>query len=203
MNEVQISSVAMLHELMSRQDYMLPELKSRWTTLQKLLDVRDGKVWCPRQSQVVTRICTRPPCCRVLSIRVDHYLRLKGLPSSGINIEKEKFPDRPWLIMAVATLSNGADDIFGRDYVPPMDHLRKVAPPQQLLIRNDDGLLDVPAALRDKHQKRSLRMATLSKEQKLEAQLMLLQQKAQRAADKEKELQKEIDAKIAAKAAGK
>ena len=102
------------------------------------------------------------------------YLQQNGLPPSGINIEKEKFPDRPWLILAVATLSNGSDEIFGRDYVPSMEHLRKVVPPQQLLIRNDDGLLDVPAALRDKHQKRSLRMATLTKEQKLEAQLIML-----------------------------
>lgn len=73
-NEVQISSVAMLHELMSRQDYMLPALKSRWTTLKKLLEVRDGKIWCPKQSQSVLRVCTRPPCCRVLSQKVDYYL---------------------------------------------------------------------------------------------------------------------------------
>ena len=32
-SEVQISSVAMLHELMSRTDYVLPALKCRWTTL--------------------------------------------------------------------------------------------------------------------------------------------------------------------------
>lgn len=172
-NEVQISSVAMLHELMSRQDYMLPALKSRWTTLKKLLEVRDGKIWCPKQSQSVLRVCTRPPCCRVLSQKVDYYLKQKGLPPSGINIEKDKFPDRAWLILAVATLSNGADEIFGRDYVPPMEHLRKVVP-QQLLINNHDGLLDVPAALRDKNMKRSLKMATLTKEQRLQAELALL-----------------------------
>jgi hypothetical protein len=72
------------------------------------------------------------------------------LPSSGINIDKEKFPDRQWLVLAVATLSKGVDEIFARDYVPPAEHLRKDVP-QQVLVRNDDGLLDVPPALRDKN----------------------------------------------------
>lgn len=171
---------------------MLPALKSRWTTLQKLLEVRDGKIWCIRQSQCVTRVCTRPPCCRVLSHKVNDYLAQQGLPPSGINIEKEKFPDRPWLILAVATLSKGTDEIFGRDYVPPMEHLRKNAP-QQLYVHNNDGLLDVPAALMDKHHKRSIRMVTLSKEDKIAAQLALLEERAKRHAQKEEELRKELE----------
>ncbi len=32
-SEVEISGVAMLHELMTRADFVLPDLKSRWTTL--------------------------------------------------------------------------------------------------------------------------------------------------------------------------
>jgi hypothetical protein len=73
-----------------------------------------------------------------------------------------------------------------------MEHLRKVVP-QQLLINNHDGLLDVPAALRDKNMKRSLKMVTLTKEQRLQAELVLLQDRAQRTADKEKQLLKEIE----------
>ena len=107
LKDVEISSVAMLHELMSRTDYLLPALKSRWTTLQRLLEVREGKIWGLKQSKVVYRICTRPPCCRVLTQKMDAYLAQQQLPPSGINIEKEKFPDRPWLVLAVATLSNG------------------------------------------------------------------------------------------------
>ena len=192
LNEVQISSVAMLHELMSRADYLLPALKCRWTTLQRLLEVREGKVWALKQSKVVYRICTRPPCCRVLAQKLDAYLAQQQLPPSGINIAKEKFPDRPWLIIAVATLSQGQDEIFSKEYVPPIEHMRKVAP-QNLMVSNSDGLLDVPLALRDKKGKRSLRMATLSKEDKLKAQLMLMQDRAQRSAQKEQELLKEIE----------
>jgi hypothetical protein len=128
----------------------------------------------------------------VLSHKVNDYLAQQGLPPSGINIEKEKFPDRPWLILAVATLSKGTDEIFGRDYVPPMEHLRKNAP-QQLYVHNNDGLLDVPAALMDKRHKRSIRMVTLSKEDKIAAQLALLEERAKRHAQKEEELRKELE----------
>jgi len=53
LSKVQISNVGMLHEIMTRHDYVLPELKCRWTTLQKLLDVRDGRVWALRAPNIV------------------------------------------------------------------------------------------------------------------------------------------------------
>ena len=127
LNEIHITSVAMLHELMSRADYLLPALKCRWTNLQKLLDVREGRLWALKQSNVVYRCCTRPPCCRILALKLDDYLAQQHLPPSGINIEKEKFPDRPWLIIAVATVSQGQDEIFSKEYVPPIEHMRKVS----------------------------------------------------------------------------
>ena len=177
---------------MTRSDYLLPELKSRWTTLERLLQVRDGKVWCLKQSESVYRICTRPPSCEVLTRKLDGYLAGLNLPPSGINIEKEKFPDRKWLILAIATLSKGGDEIFKRDYVPPIDQLRKVVP-AQVLVRNDDGLLDVPLALLDKRGKRALRMATLDKASKLEAKLMLIQNRNLRQFEQEANLIKEIE----------
>ena len=167
-NEVQISSVTMLHEMMTRNMFVLPALKCRWTTLQKLLQVRDGKLWGLKQPQVVFRICTRPPSCRVLAQKLDVYLAQLKLPPSGINIEKEKFPDRDWLILAVATLSQGNDEVFNRDFVPSAEQLKRVIP-QTIFVHNNDGLLDVPEGLRSKNKKRALRMATLTKEDKLKA----------------------------------
>ena len=61
------------------------------------------------------------------------------------------------------------------------------------MVNNADGLLDVPPALRDKKGKRSLRMVTLSKEDKLKAQLMMVQNRTQLQMAKEKELLKEIE----------
>ena len=37
---------------------------------------------------------------------------------SGIIASKSNYPDKQWLIFAVATLSNGEDEIFGVDYLP-------------------------------------------------------------------------------------
>ena len=42
---------------------------------------------------------------------------------SGISLEKQNFPDKQWLILAIATLSNGRDEIFNKDYVPPKNKL--------------------------------------------------------------------------------
>jgi uncharacterized protein YcgL (UPF0745 family) len=48
--------------------------------------------------------------------------------------------------------------------------------PQQLLVHNNDGLLDIPEALRPKYGKgRSIKMATLTKEEKIQAQVILAQ----------------------------
>jgi len=177
LNEVKISSVTMLHEMMTRNSFVLPALKCRWTTLQKLLFVRDGKLWGLKQPQVVFRICTRPPSCRVLSQKLDDYLALQRLPQSGIDIEKEKFPNRDWLVLAVATLSGGKDEIFSKEYVPAPHEIRKQVP-QVLQVHNNDGLLDVPEALMEKGKKRSLRKITLSKEDKLKAQLLIMQERS-------------------------
>ena len=114
------------------------------------------------------RICTRPPSCRVLSQKLDGYLARQQLPPSGINIEKEKYPDRDWLILAVATLSQGNDEVFNKDYVPSADQLKRQVP-QTIFVHKNDGLLDVPEALREKGKKRAIRMATLTKEDRLKA----------------------------------
>ena len=72
------------------------------------------------------------------------------------------------------------------------EEVRKTAP-QVLRVHNNDGLLNVPEALRDKAKKRSLRMITLSKEDRLRAQLMVMQERAQRQAEREEILKKEIE----------
>jgi len=49
LNQVMISSLPMLHEMMTRNLFVLPALKCRLTSLQKLLYVRDGKLWSMKQ----------------------------------------------------------------------------------------------------------------------------------------------------------
>jgi hypothetical protein len=86
---------------------------------------------------------------------------------------KENFPDKEWLVVAVASLSRGRDEIFKLDYVPVGNHLRREEP-KVLMVHNNDGLLNIPEALRAKYGKgRTLRMVTLTKEEKIQAQVML------------------------------
>jgi len=113
-------------------------------------------------------VCTRPPSCKVLSEKLNDYLKRLSLPPSGIDMIKEKFPNRDWLVLAVATLSEGNDEIFDKGYVPTQEQLRRDAVPP-LRVHNNDGVLDVPEALRDKTKKRALRMITLTKEDRIEA----------------------------------
>jgi len=40
-------------------------------------------------------------------------------------MKKENFPDKAWLILAVASLSDGNDEIFKIDYVPKAADMRR------------------------------------------------------------------------------
>ena len=69
------------------------------------------------QQQVVFRVCVKPPTKLVLVQKLVAYLKQHNL-ESGINMLKQNFPDKAWLVIAIATLTNGADEIFHRDYLP-------------------------------------------------------------------------------------
>ena len=73
---------------------------------------------------MVYRECTRPPSCRVLAEKVINYCAQRGL-NSGLDLEKEIWPDQDYLIKLVATLSQGQDEIFALDYVPAAHQMRK------------------------------------------------------------------------------
>jgi hypothetical protein len=45
------------------------------------------------------------------------YVATTGLPS-GIDLEKKKYPDTEYLIVAIASMSKGQDEIFNKNYVP-------------------------------------------------------------------------------------
>jgi hypothetical protein len=113
-----------------------------------LLKIRDGEIWVPNQSDVVYRECTRPPSCRVLAEKVINYCSQRGL-NSGIDLDKEIWPDQDYLIKLVATLSQGQDEIFALDYVPAAHQMRKTVQPS-ITVPNHDGLLNVPPALMPK-----------------------------------------------------
>ena len=99
---------------------------------------------------------------------------------SGISLKTENFPDKAWLIRAIATLSKGQDEIFKLDYVPLAGDIRRYQQLDQIMVNNDDGLLDVPDALVPKKHGRSIKMVTLSAADKIKAKLVIAEQKAER-----------------------
>ena len=71
-----------------------------------------------RQEQVVFRVCMNPPTKQILLQKLENYLKPLNIKSG---IEKDKHPDKFWLILAIATLSQGKDEIFAADYMPNRD----------------------------------------------------------------------------------
>ena len=45
------------------------------------------------------------------------YAATTGLPT-GIDMQKKKYPDTEYLIVAIASMSKGKDEIFNKNYVP-------------------------------------------------------------------------------------
>ena len=60
---------------------------------------------------------------------------------TGVNMDIENFPDKAWMVLAIATLSGGKDDIFDKNYLPRPEDMRRVVP-DALMIDNSDGLFD-------------------------------------------------------------
>ena len=127
LEDVKITGVPMLHELMTRNGHRLPDIKSRFVTLKHLLAIREGKIYGLRENDIKYKACTRPPSAKVLCEKLHTYLALLGL-QSGICMVKENLPDKEWLVLAVGALSRNQDEIFARDYVPAPNQLRRVVP---------------------------------------------------------------------------
>ena len=88
-------------------------------------------------------------------------------------------------------MSLGTDEIFALDYVPTSSQMRRVEE-DTIMVHNDDGLLDVPAALMPNKKGRYLNLVMLSKEDKLKAKLMMAEQRMKRQITQQEELKTEI-----------
>jgi hypothetical protein len=75
----------------------------------------------------------------VLVEKLNYYLKVQGHPPSGINAIRKNYPDKPWLVLAIASLSKGQDEIFKKDYVPQPSEKRANAK-ASFVINNSDGL---------------------------------------------------------------
>ncbi len=106
-----LKSVAAFWELLTRHGRYLPEYSSKYITEKQLLLVQQNKIFALNQSQVVFKLCVKPPSKLVLIQKLVKYLEDLKIPS-GIDLGKQNFPDKSWLILAIATVSGGKDEIF-------------------------------------------------------------------------------------------
>ena len=51
---------------------------------------------------------------------------------SGIDMSKQNFPDKAWLVLAISTLSGGKDEIFHPDYLPKTNQFKDSLGPKQV-----------------------------------------------------------------------
>jgi hypothetical protein len=114
---VRISSVKELWELMIRNDHYMPALKSKYCTMKTLLHVKEGKLFGMKHSAMKFKKIAQEPSKKVLLDKLIHYVGLRG-GNLGVSEKKNNVPDKEWMINVIYTLSNGADEIFKKDYTP-------------------------------------------------------------------------------------
>lgn len=112
-----LKNVAAYWELLTRNGRYLPEESSKYITEKQLLRIQQKQIFAMEQSQVVFRVCVKPPKKLVLVHKLLNYLKPLNI-ESGIDLDKKNFPDKQWLVLAIATVSQGRDEIFGKDYLP-------------------------------------------------------------------------------------
>jgi len=44
---------------------------------------------------------------------------------SGVDMAKQNYRDKDWLVFVISTLSNGKDEIFGPKYLPKTNYFRE------------------------------------------------------------------------------
>jgi hypothetical protein len=101
-----ITNTKCLRELLIRNGLFLPDINSKWCTKVMLIAVRNKTVFAFQQSQIVYRVCTRPPSVRCLAKKFQWYADQQGL-NTGINMQTENFPDKEYLVLGIAAFSNG------------------------------------------------------------------------------------------------
>ena len=120
---------------------------------------------------MVFRICVAPPAKQVLLEKFHQYLAAINA-NSGVDKAKENYPDKDYLVLMIATLSQGNDEIFAKAYVPPLSQRQQVAA-ANFNYGNNDGLLsNIPRHLLSSKGERSLKLMLLPAEQRAQLKLM-------------------------------
>jgi len=166
-DQMKLKNLEAGYEFVTRLGILLPALTSRFMTVDNLRKIADKKILCIMQNQVVFRRCYAPPRVAVLVQKIENYCRPLGI-DTGFDKTKENYPDKEYLILCVATLSDGKDEIFDPAYSPPKLLLGadgQLAPVEKIDV--DPIMQKVADAIVTGGGGRHMRFGTASKEDKL------------------------------------
>ena len=131
------------------------------------MQIYNGQIFSMKTSDMTFRQCATPPTKIIMIQKLERYLQPLKL-KSGIDLGKGNFPDKNWLVLAVATLSNGDDEIFEPDFYPSRSLAKEI---EQQMVQ--PVFANVPVHLQAKGTKRALKLHTLTKAQPVENQMKM------------------------------
>ena len=196
--EAAIKDKKAYYELLVRQGFYLPKLNSKFVNQRTLIFIRDKKIFVPTQQQVVFRLCCTPPTKEVMIDKYITYAEANKL-HHGIDRKKENYPDKEWLILCISTLTNGTDEIFGRNYYPENTKMRVNAKEPFTYLNNDGFLSNIPRHLLG-NGSRSVKLQVLSKEEKLNLKVMRASKRVKKETERKEKFEKEWQASKITKA---
>lgn len=85
-------------------------------TEQYLLDVMEGRLYCPRSTEIRLAPCPRPPTKSVLLDKLLDIAEAKRFGEHGVS--RSRAPNKEWLLNVLSTLKL-EDEVFSKDYLPP------------------------------------------------------------------------------------
>jgi hypothetical protein len=154
--------------------------------------IRNKKIFAIMQRQVIFRICCSPPSKQTLVLKYESYVAAQNA-ETGFDHDRENYPDKDYLILLIATLSNGNDEIFHKTYFPSSTERRKNGIEKPTLSNNDGLMTNIPMHLRASKGERSLRMNYCTKEERQELKLHMADLKVKSVTEAKNRLQKDID----------
>ncbi len=145
-----------------------------------------GQIFSLKQADVVYREVAKPPTKLMMVQKFEKYLSDANI-RSGIDMAKKNFPDKNWLILAVATLSQGQDEIFDPEYVPTRKLDKQQANISMPMFQN------IPAHLQAKGKGRPFRLNTQTKAEKIHEQLRAAEERIVKQQEQQLKLKESLD----------
>ena len=169
-----------------RQGLYMPAFSSKFICEKTITSMKNFQTLAIKQEQVIFRVCMSPPTKQVLLQKLENYLKPLNIKSG---IEKDKHPDKEWLILAISTLSDGKDEIFAPDYMPNRDAYGLQKP----VAVDPINQAAIPHHLIGYGKGRHLKLGGMTKEERVEMQLKAAENRVKKQQDAQERLRKELE----------